>query len=126
MTVHRRRCTPTRPRCTGQAVGNACTCPPRLYHFAADVLATLVERRRTYGELALVLFRVVLTTPATLSRPQRLRLDRALAFLEREAWIVASHDRGEFWITDTGALAHRREFARRLRRQLPLDWNDPR
>lgn len=120
------RCTPTRPRCTGQAVGNACTCQPSLYPFAADVLATLVERRRTYGEIVRVIFGVVLTTPETLTYPQRLRLRRALDFLEREAWIVVSHDRGEFWITDGGALAHRREFARRLRRQLPLDWNDPR
>jgi len=113
------RCTRTRPRCTGQAVGNACTCPPTLYPFAADVLATLVERRRTRAEITALLF------PATLSRAQRLRLDRALDFLAREAWIVVSHDAREFWITDSGALAHRREFARRLRAQLPLDWNDP-
>lgn len=124
--MSRERCTARVPRCTGRAVGNACTCPPALYPFAADVLATLVERRRTYGELVLVLFRVVLTTPKSITRPQRLRLDRALDFLARENWIVVSHDRGEFWITDGGALAHRREFARRLRRQLPLDWNDPR
>ena len=120
------RCTTTRPRCTARAVDDRCTCPPRLYPFAADVLATLVERRRTYGELVLVLFRVVLTTPATLSYAQRLRLRRALDFLAREAWIVVSDDAREFWITDTGALAHRREFARRLRRQLPLDWNEGR